>query len=185
MLLADTVPMARHAVLFFLIVSASYYDLSENRVPNWCTLPVIAVGLLLSFGEGGLTRGGYLNPQTVNLTSSLIALVLGATFFGLFYLSKLVGAGDVKLVAACGAVQGTGFLLQAVVRGAMVGFVLALGILLWQGRLWQGLKRGFRMALTLRRPADVPEDDPARQAMPLAFALAVGMLWAWFRVYLL
>ena len=64
-------------LLMYLVV-VSVYDLREHRIPNWCTLPLIAAGLVAHF------------PGYVDLW--LVCLMLVSAWS-----SGWMGAGDVKL----------------------------------------------------------------------------------------
>ena len=53
-----------------------------------------------------------------------------------------------------------------------------MGVLIWKGRLLEGLKRSARLLFTFRRRAGEVE---AREEvfLPYGFAISVGGLWAW------
>ena len=100
-----------------------------------------------------------------------------------------LGAGDVKLMAAVGAlapmsasVPGWSFVLLAMMYTALVGAAIAIGILIWQKRLLQGLKDSARtlVALRVKRPPQRPTVH-----VPYGLAIGVGTIWAWFETMLL
>lgn len=103
-----------------LLLAVLYFDLRERRIPNWLTLTTAVLGLVLQLA----TRG------QAGLWDSLAGLVLGlAVLLPLFVLGKF-GGGDVKLLAALGALRGAAFLWKAVLLGALSGGLLALASLL-------------------------------------------------------
>ena len=77
-------------------VAATVIDIRQRRVPNVLTMGVASLGLVLAMaGLGGVTLGGALGGLGLGLALLLPAHVFGAT-----------GAGDVKLLAAFGALMG-------------------------------------------------------------------------------
>jgi prepilin peptidase CpaA len=94
-------------------------DLRAHRIPNWLTAGMAAAGFGIAAGGGQVTPMQAALGMVVGLLLMLPGHVIGAT-----------GAGDVKLMAAVGAVVGTGpivrvFLYSAVVGGALAVFVAA------------------------------------------------------------
>jgi prepilin peptidase CpaA len=104
---------------------AAVIDLRTRHIPNALTgaLAVIGVGIAAAkLGPIGL--GGALLGCALGLAFMLPGHVFGAT-----------GAGDVKLLAAVGAVVGPGMVLRAFVLTAVVGGVFAVAVALRRGRL--------------------------------------------------
>jgi prepilin peptidase CpaA len=90
-------------------VIASWIDLRSRRVPNLLTMPLACAGLLLAAtGASGLTFTDALFGCVVGLGLMLPLHVLGGT-----------GAGDVKLMAAFGALLGPAGVLGAFIRMAI------------------------------------------------------------------
>lgn len=110
---------------YILLLGAMYYDLRERRVPNCLTFPATGLGLLWQLVSRG--REG--------LVDSFLGLGLGLLLlFPLFALSKF-GAGDVKLMAAIGALRGFHFLWRVALLGMVSGGVLALGAIAYHREL--------------------------------------------------
>jgi prepilin peptidase CpaA len=111
--------------LFALLVLASASDLRDRRIPNLVTLPAVAAGLLLNgvfFGFDGLRESG----QGFGLGLAML--------FGLFVL-RWMGAGDVKLMAAVGAIKGPEFVFYACLWSAVFGAVFAIAGLIRSRKL--------------------------------------------------
>ena len=134
-------------------------DLRSRRVPNWLTAGAFMTGLvvnLLVFGpQGGL--------------SALGGGALGFALLIPFYLLRAVGAGDVKLLAAVGALLGPQNLLVAAFGGALVGGVMSLMILARRGRITLALHELFVMHT-------IPSSSGAKA--PYAVAIASGVYLA-------
>jgi prepilin peptidase CpaA len=98
-------------------------DLRRRRIPNWLTGGALALGLL-----GGLWLGGPAGGL-----SALAGAALGLLILLPFYASGGMGAGDVKLLAAVGALMGPQALLSVTFYGAVVGGLMSLAVLIQHG----------------------------------------------------
>lgn len=145
-----------------LMVPAVICDLRQRRIPNFLCLGGFVAGLILHGWLGGWAGTGFA------LASGLTLLV---TMFALFAVGWL-GAGDVKLLAAAGAIGGNlDTALGIVLATALVGGLLGLTMLLW---------RLTRSGLPSNKSRSDPVKDDARRAssVPYAVAIAVGTLLA-------
>lgn len=146
-------------------VAATVVDIRQRRVPNVLTMGLASVGLVLAMaGVSGVTVGGALGGLALGLALLLPAHVFGAT-----------GAGDVKLLAAFGALLGPGGVFEAFLRAAILGGVMALAVALWRGRLRETLY-GTAMLVTTRNRAvtAIIEHPAANNRFPYAPAIACG-----------
>jgi prepilin peptidase CpaA len=123
-------PVALVAVLAGAGTGAAI-DIRTRRIPNVVTFGTAALGLTLAaFGLSG-----------VSLVSSLFGLLLGfalmmpGRFFG------ATGAGDVKLMAAVGAVIGLERIVPAFLFTAIAGGLLAVGVSIANRRLGATVRR--------------------------------------------
>jgi prepilin peptidase CpaA len=101
------------------LLAAAYTDLREQRISNRLTFPLMLLGLAyhgMVRGQDGLAFAGY-------------GLVLGLIVMIVPYLIGVMGAGDVKLMAAVGAILGPADLLNAFLLTSIFGGVYALGVL--------------------------------------------------------
>jgi len=114
---------------YALLLAAVGYDLRSRRIPNYLTLPAMALGLVVSLAQGGFSGAA---------DSALGLLLGGALLLPLFALGKF-GGGDVKLLAAVGALRGASFVWRATLLGAASGGVLAVVFLVYQRELWSAL----------------------------------------------
>ena len=146
-------------------VAAAVIDIRQRRVPNVLTMGLASAGLVLAMaGVSGVTVGGALGGLALGLAMLLPAHVFGAT-----------GAGDVKLLAAFGALLGPGGVFEACLRAAILGGVMALAVALWRGRLRETLY-GTAMLVTTRNRAvaAIIEHPAANNRFPYAPAIACG-----------
>ncbi len=116
---------AGQVLLGILVAIAAVFDIRYRRIPNWLVLTGIIVGLgwnVYSSGWSGLGRGAA-------------GLGLGFVLYFPLYLIRARGAGDVKLLAAVGAITGPGNCLWIFLSTAILGGIIALLVLLVRGRL--------------------------------------------------
>jgi prepilin peptidase CpaA len=99
-------------------------DVRTRRIPNWLTASLAAAGFGMAFAGGGLTPWQAALGLVTGLALMMPAHVIGAT-----------GAGDVKLMAAVGAVVGPGLTLRAFLFTAVVGGLFAVAVAMRRGRL--------------------------------------------------
>lgn len=107
-------------------------DVRSRRIPNLVTFTAMAV-LLAVHGFFSGTQG---------LTESGLGLAGGFLVFLVPHLFGLLGAGDVKLLAAVGAGLGSSALLTLVLFTSIAG---GLQICLWMVLARQGRALGYRL----------------------------------------
>lgn len=174
-------------LLFAVLITAAVTDLLHRKVYNWTTLPAIALGLALGYGIGGLGTMPGVAGAGSGFLDHMSGMLLGFGVFWGWHLitgGKAVGLGDVKLMAAVGALTGFHFTVSALFWGTLVGALVAMWTLLWRGALLKGLRRSVTHTIALRAPEELPEDDPAKVRIPYGVALSFGTMLAWFLVAL-
>ena len=103
-------------VLAPLAAVVIYYDVRYRRIPNSVVLAALATGLAINTAFGGV-------PGVI---SSLQGLGLAFAPMFLMHIFGAMGAGDVKLFAAIGAVLGITMVPMAFVLVVMTGAALAV-----------------------------------------------------------
>jgi prepilin peptidase CpaA len=107
------------------LIVAAVIDGLKLKVPNWITFPMILSGWVYStaaFGWNGLA-------------DSLLGTVVGLGLLLPAYAIGGMGAGDVKLLAGVGAWMGIGVTFYAFCVSAVLGGVIAVGMVLYR-RAW-------------------------------------------------
>jgi prepilin peptidase CpaA len=120
-----SVPVVIRVGLVLLVVAAAIYDLRFRRIPNW----VNVFGIILGFG---------LNALLFQLSGTAKAgegMLLAMAVYLPLYLLRGMGAGDVKLMAAIGALVGPGNWFQIFIATALLGGAAAGFFALIKGRL--------------------------------------------------
>ena len=151
-------------VLILLVTLASLFDLRLGKIPNALTYPACIFGL--GFAATTWNWSAF--------SSSLLGLAVGfLPLFGLYLIGGL-GGGDVKLMAAVGALMGYSFTLNALITSILVGGLIALLHVIWEGKLWQAVRF---LATTVGRvfiPCLHREPLATRQNVPFGVAICLG-----------
>ncbi len=173
MLVHPTLSGAAQILLGILAAAAAVFDIRYRRIPNWLVLAGIAAGLLWNTSVSGLA----------GLLHSSEGFGLGFALYFPLYLIRARGAGDVKLLAATGAITGPGNIFLICILTAILGGIIALIVLLIYGRL---RKTFFNLGwmvqdLThLRAPYKSSEELDVTTAkgmrLPHAAMIAVGVI---------
>lgn len=160
-------------------IAAAVTDATTRRIPNALTLGAAVVGIAL----GAATGGGY------GLGWSVAGWLVGLLIFLPLFALRAMGGGDVKLLAAFGAWLGPVLVCWVAIYGAIAGGGLALGLVVWRGRLGTTLA-GMRDIVThwrlsgLKPHPVVTLDNPDAVRMPYALPIALGALATlWLRVW--
>ena len=167
------------ALIFLGIVmaAASYTDVTRQKIPNKLTFPAMAVGIVYH-----VLVHGY-----QGLIFSLTGLAAGFALLILFYVLGGMGAGDVKLMAAAGAVLGAKGVFVAFLFTALYGGIYSLGVILTNRRIFKGFFKNISNSLLtfvlIRRydPIDVSKDkDKPRLCYGIAIALGTFTYMVFF-----
>jgi len=167
-------PLIGWSTLAF-IVACWATDLRSRNIPNLLTGSALVLGLGLNlwfFGPSGL------------LHSLLGALLTGTILFGPFVLGG-VGGGDVKMMAAVGALLGPRMALVGLAAGLILGGVFMILHLARIGRVGEKLRSTARMvanAVGGRSVEALRISDRSTDAVTLPYSvpLGVGTLGAMF-----
>lgn len=161
------------ALLALIVVAAAMFDSRRRRVPNWLTLPGLLLGIALNtilFHREGLW-------------SSLEGLSLAFLIYLPLYLLRGMGGGDVKLMAAVGAIAGPANWLRIFFLTLLFGAVAAIILMFVKRRVRRTFKNVWLILASLgtgqapyaKNPElDVGTDQGVR--LPHAVTIAGGAL---------
>jgi len=167
-------PRGIEIVLLALLLTAAIYDVRFRRIPNWISVTGVAIGLTMNaflFGVPGLWL-------------SLRGLGLGFGVYFLLYLVRAMGAGDVKLMGAVGAMVGWQDWFGIFLITAILGGVMALILAATRGRIMKTLWNvGFILSeMKSGRPAYIKKEEldvrsPKAIGLPHGAVIAVGTVF--------
>lgn len=166
-------PFPIPAVLAVLVTLAATLDARSRRVPNWLTVSGAVAGLVLHTYTSGWGGAKF----------SLLGLGLGFVIFLPLFALRGMGGGDVKLMAAIGAMAGVSNTFVIFILTAVIGGILALGLVLWKRGLGRVVgNMGFilgRLAKGKAPHAERPDLDiehSSSLSLPYAIPMALGTL---------
>ena len=147
---------------------ATVIDIRVRRIPNALTATMAGVGIgLAASGVSGISLGASFAGLLIGLALMLPGHVLGAT-----------GAGDVKFMAAVGAIVGPALVVSAFLFTAIAGGVLAVAVALRRKRLGATLAGTGRL---IAAPTDAKKEiQAATGSSRFAYgpAIAIGSVLA-------
>ncbi|MBC7691384.1 MAG: prepilin peptidase [Methylotenera sp.] len=157
------------AVIIAVSLLAAATDLLRGKIYNWLTVPVMVLGLIVSFQNGGWSAFGY----------SAASIALGLALYGWMFLIRVMGAGDVKLLMALGAWGGLWFTFDVAALGVLLGGVMAAVLLTFKGRIAAFARQIYQFFLTLfvrELEVQVPKID-RKLTMPYGVPIAAAAIW--------
>lgn len=156
------------AVVLAVSCIAMVTDLRTRTIPNWLTLPVLPMALLLHCIRGGVEGA---------LQSGAGALVCFLPVYFLFTRHAL-GGGDVKLFAGLGALLGGRDGLELELTAFAIVAIFALFAMAWSGRLARLLAQSWRASLHLLAPQRFarPEAGEGSVELPMGLAILIASL---------
>lgn len=155
------------ALLAVVLIVAAATDIRTGKVYNWLTYPAILVGLVYWLIAGWL-------GSPVGIVDALVGLAAGLIPFAIIFALGGLGGGDVKLMAAVGAVSASWHVvLGAAFYGLLLAAAYAIVLMIRKGLVKRTLRRIFGAALlaSAKVKAELDENTPR---VPLAAAVAVG-----------
>jgi len=171
-------PPITQVLLLLVVIPAAFFDIRQRRIPNWLVLTGLVAGIGLN------TFLFYDNPYPVSgLWFSLQGLGVAFLVYFPLYLLRGMGAGDVKLMGAVGAIVGWKAWLFVLFFTSILGGLTAVLIVVSKGRVYHTLQNigviltsiRYRQAPYTGNPElDVGTDEGVR--MPHGVIIALGVI---------
>jgi prepilin peptidase CpaA len=166
-------PLSLKIVLVCTVLAAGLFDLRYRRIPNWLSLSAIAIGLganLFLFALHGFVF-------------ALLGMGCSLLIYVPLYLVRGMGAGDVKLMAAIGAIVGPWNWLGIFLFTALLGGLVSLLYVLLRRRMHQTfLNLGMivsdllRVRLPAKREARLDIRHAEALRLPHGAVIALGAI---------
>lgn len=148
-------------ILTVFMIAVMITDFTRFLIPNKLVLALLAVYPLMLVCVQGRAEWYY------DLLIGVAMFLLGFVFFAL----KIMGGGDVKLLAVCGVFVGRQMFLNFFVGVALWGGALALFLLAAREMV------PFLYAKLGKQPDSIPRVFTAGQPAPYGLAIAASFLW--------
>ena len=168
-------PQKVEMALLALLLAAAVYDVRFRRIPNWLTLGGAIVAVVMNTVIG---------PPLAGLGFTLQGLAVAFGFYMVLYVLRAMGAGDVKLMAAVGALVGwqrwLGIFFVTAILGGVMAMLLILARKRVQSTFWN---LGFILTeLKSGRPAYLGKEErdvrsPKAVGLPHGAVIAVGTVF--------
>ena len=145
-------------ILISLVIGAAIFDVRYRRIPNWISVSGVALGFLLNAFLVG--RGAQVFSMA-GLVFALKGFAAGFGFYFVLYMLHAMGAGDVKLMGAVGALAGWHDWLGIFIITAILGGAAAIALAALRKRLGKTFwNMGFILSeLKSGRPAYLGNEE--------------------------
>ena len=160
-----------------LAIIIGYYDVRYRRIPNAFVLAALAAGLAMNAIFGGLA----------GVAASLGGCGLAFILMFILHIFGAMGAGDVKLFAAIGAVTGAQLVVPTFLVVALTGGLLAVVSIIRAGtvtttlhrvlQIFVGMLPGWQMP-KFAVPADRTHTSPYGVAITLGSIISIAIFRA-------
>jgi len=168
-------PVAPEVMKLLLLVPMAvfimYYDLRYRRIPNILVAGLLIGGLTINISFGGVSGG----------LASIEGLGLAFLPMFLIHLFGAMGAGDVKLFGAVGAVVGVSLVPLTFVIVVMLGAVLAIYTMMRSGTVFSTLHGVLRIFVGIMPGWEMPRfaiPSDRKHTIPYGVAIMLGSLIA-------
>jgi prepilin peptidase CpaA len=165
----DRLLLIQLALVSTTLVVVCYFDIRYRRIPNKLVFLVLLSGIGLN----------YLSHSEAGVMASLLGMLMGFGLMLVLHLVGALGAGDVKLFAAVGAMLGLPLVMPTFVIVVLTGGTLAVASMIYSGTVRATSERvllifgGVLSGMGVPR-FPVPHDK--RLTIPYGVAIMVGSL---------
>ena len=157
------------ALLIPLAIIITYYDVRYRRIPNSFVLATLAGGLAVNTIFGGLT----------GLYTSLGGCALAFVMMFMLHVFGAMGAGDVKLFAAIGAVTGAHMVLPTFLVVVLIGGLLAVVSMVRAGAVLTTMHRVLQIFVGMLPGWQMPKfavPADSKHTIPYGVAITMGSI---------
>lgn len=126
------------ALLFLVITLAVYSDIRSFKIKNLVTYPAVVLGIVINTYLYG----------TEGFRDTIIAVFIPIIVLFIFFALRMLGAGDIKLYCAIGAIMGWRFVVACLAYSFIFGGFISVIILLLRKNALQRFKYLFNYIKT-------------------------------------
>lgn len=157
------------SLLVPLAVIIGYYDVRYRRIPNVFVLATFAAGIAMNGIFGGLA----------GIFASVAGCALGFALMFMLHVFGAMGAGDVKLFAAIGAVTGAHLVLPTFLVVVLTGGLLAIVSIIRSGMVMATMHRVLQIFVGMLPGWQMPKfavPTDRRYTIPYGVAITLGSI---------
>ncbi len=166
----------QHIIALIALLVAAVTDIRKGLIYNWLTLPAIVVGLLLSTWQGGWSGLGV----------SFLGILVGGGVLFMPFCFGVMGGGDVKLMAAIGALLGVEFVSETLLASILIGGLTGFGLMIVRGKLkptlkwYMGCLKAFWRTMMYKGIVFILPKSPEVGTAPFGVSILVGAVFAYY-----
>ncbi len=123
----------KYIELALLLILALISDIKTYKIKNNIVYPFIIIGFITNLYLGGLD----------GLISSFKGMMIPIIILIIFFVLRMLGAGDIKLFSAIGAIMGIEFVLISIIYSFLAGGAIALLLIILRRNGIERLKHLF------------------------------------------
>ena len=165
---------AEYLILSVLIMIAFYTDMRSSKISNKLTISGVMIGLIYHVIISGWQ--GFI--------FSAIGMVVGFGIFIILYLFRAIGAGDVKLFAAIGALTGLEFVLYASMYSIFYAGIIGLIIVIMRREFFKRIMRiiSYFLQVLLHKDRDSYTSFKKSESLhfPFMYAVLPGIITTYY-----
>jgi prepilin peptidase CpaA len=159
------------SVLVPLAIIIAYYDVRYRRIPNAFVLATLAAGIAMNAIFAGLP----------GVAASVGGCAFGFVLMFMLHIFGAMGAGDVKLFAAIGAVTGAPLVLPTFIVVILTGGLLAIVSIIRAGILMTTMHRVLQIFIGMLPGWQMPKfavPVDRKHTIPYGVAITMGSIIA-------
>src|SRR5687767_15146934 len=158
--------MVSTLLLVPLAIIIGYYDVRYRRIPNAFVLATLASGVAMNLIFGGLT----------GVAVSLMGCAVGFALMFMLHIFGAMGAGDVKLFAAIGAVTGVHLIVPTFVVVILTGGLLAVVSIIRSGMVLTTMHRVLQIFVGMLPGWQMPKFAvPVNRKYTIPYGVAITL----------
>jgi prepilin peptidase CpaA len=168
-------PFSQEVMKLILLIPIAlvviYFDVKYRRIPNVIVVSTLVAGVIINSTIGSWS----------GMLGSAEGFALAFVPMFLMHLFGAMGAGDVKLSGAVGAVLGVTMVPLALIIIVMIGAVLAIYSMIRSGRVFSTLHGVLRIFVGIMPGWEMPRfamPPDRRHTIPYGVAIMLGSLIA-------
>jgi prepilin peptidase CpaA len=162
--------MWTNILLIILLLICVITDLKERKIYNKVLFPVFFIAVTYHIFTNGWS----------GIADSLLGALVGLSILLIPYLMGGMGAGDVKLLAVIGAINGMGFVLMTALYMALAGGIIGIFIILFRKGVLKSIKQLVVFISCRFQGLKVPfsiDKEALSTTYPYGVAIAAGAIF--------